>query len=74
MVDGASTRETQKPRRGETGKEISWENKVLERVSYTTGEAGVKCVCVGMGSAQPRSERTLFLPLWLICGVQAIKR
>ena len=58
-----------KPRKEETGKEISWESKVLERVSYTTGEAGVKCICVGMGSAQKRSERTLFLHLWWICGV-----
>lgn len=49
MVDGASTRWIQKPRKAETEEEISWKNKGLEGFSYIPGEAGVKHICVGLG-------------------------
>lgn len=49
MVDGSSTRQTQKPRKAETEEEISWRNKGLEGFSYIPGEAGVKHICRGLG-------------------------
>ena len=49
MVDGASTRRTQKPRKAETEEEISWGNKGLEGFSYIPGEAGMKRICIGLG-------------------------
>lgn len=50
MVNGESIRQTQKPGKEEDEEKVSWENRGLKGLSHNTAEAGVKCVCIQLGS------------------------